>query len=281
MYRISEVLLSLQQAGNIKYIGWVYQIPCSTKEDFLSPLQSQARRMEDELRDWKKAVFDARNRFYELNYFTTIQLLTLRQELGALNNATHTGDVPPHVLMLLHSISSQVTSENVRKIVREVADPFSTVGSPPILEHSTAEEDERSVKTPILIDTTGVELGRSDRPTLNYDALTDEQKDIMAYVIQRANCSPLLVLKAFEECKGKDMNRFEYKKWCSDNIGKYNYEDEEVSLPDDDSESQQSSDEAEFAEPSFLAGNYVHMLQDKMATFLYEPGLYSRFCCNS
>lgn len=236
----------------------MYQVPCSKSESIISTLQLLAKTMEDELIEWNRTVFGARQRCYELNYFTTVQLLTLRRELGAVNTSSDTSCVPSNVILLLQSISSEVTSENVCDVVR---DPCSSVGST-VLEQSTSGTIERSVNmcTPISVDSVNDEVV-IQKPTLKEDELTDEQKGVMAFVVQRLNCPKLLVLKGFEVNHGKVMNRYDYKKWCSDNLAVYkDYEDDDASISEDDSVSQQSSDETDFGNPmefSCLSGNTI------------------------
>ena len=247
--RIADVLLLLQQAGNVRYTRWMYQAPCSTDEGIISTLQSQAKRMEEELRQWKKTVLEARNKFYELNYFTTIQLLLLRQELGAMNAAFGNANVPSNILALLRSISFNITSENVCRVVKNlVADPSLVIGSPNH-EESCVDQNERTLKTAILAQP--VQEERIEKPKLQEDELTDEQKGIMTFVVQRLSCSKLLVLKAFEINQGKEMNKYEYKKWCIDHLTKYRYEDEDEYLSEEDSVSQQSSEETDNELPYF------------------------------
>ena len=173
----------------------MYQAPCSTSETIISTLQSQAKKMENELREWNKTVFEARNKFYELNYFTTIQLLLLRQELGAMNAAFGNANVPSNILALLRSISFDVTSENVCRVVKDLVADLS-------------------------------------KPKLQEDQLTHEQKGILTFVVQRLGCPKLLVLKAFEMNQGKEMNGYDCIKWCNKNLTEYKYEDEDEETED-------------------------------------------------
>ena len=141
--RIAEVLIDLQKFGNVKYIGWILQVPCSADSEFQNEvvchLQAQAREMETELSDWKEKVKQIRDRFYELNYYTTFQLLTLRRELGALKNSKETSVISPNVLALLQSISLDVTSDVVCDAVKQII---------------TQEIEQSSVNTQEPMDTT-------------------------------------------------------------------------------------------------------------------------------
>lgn len=112
--QVAEVLVRLQEAGNIKYIGWSVSFRYSS--DATNELQKQAKEMEQELTTWQKEVDTTREKYYELNYYTTTQLLCLREELGKINNKI-SSQFQPIVLPLLQSISHQVTESNVRQAV--------------------------------------------------------------------------------------------------------------------------------------------------------------------
>ena len=230
--RIGDVLLSLQKAGNVKYTGWIVLVPCSASASLNYQLQEIARNMEGELNKWNDAVIYARHIFYELNYFTTTQILVLRRELGALNSSAHSGVVPSHVLFLLHSLSSCVNSDNISQTVKAVVEMRSSRVRSPVQQEtpSTENADESpargSLDQPVV--------GSSIKPDLKFDSLTDEQRDIVAYVVQRLHCSKLLVLKAFEE-KEKErasqenpepLSRYKYEEWCSENLHKYDFKDD-------------------------------------------------------
>lgn len=86
--------MALQQAGIIKYTGWVLTFSCLP--DRFEKLQALARDMENELQKWKDEIKEARERFYELNNYTVLQLLSLRSELGKLKStAAHASVIKP------------------------------------------------------------------------------------------------------------------------------------------------------------------------------------------
>ena len=121
---MADVLISLQQYGNDKYIGWTKQFTCGTDEVF-KKLQSQASEMEKDLEDWKKQLSCRRDQFYELNYFTTPQLLLLREELGQFKNNPESTDPLKHeVMSLLHSLSQEITSDAVKEYVLTINATF-------------------------------------------------------------------------------------------------------------------------------------------------------------
>ena len=119
--QIAELLISLQQAGNVKYIGWTLHVPCGL-DHAASLLQDQAKKMTQELKNWEEEVALKRRDFYELNYFTTPQLLSLQRNLGVFKSKPRSGphDVTPNVLALLESISTEVTAPRVFATVQSV-----------------------------------------------------------------------------------------------------------------------------------------------------------------
>lgn len=114
--RIAEVLVSLQQVGNVKYIKWKMEFHCQT--DLLVGLQENASKMEEELKEWNEKVKKARNKFYELNYYTTRQLLVLRSELGKLKTPAPSAYHQAQVMGLLQSISCEITTTCLEEAVK-------------------------------------------------------------------------------------------------------------------------------------------------------------------
>ena len=105
----------------MKYTEWELRFHCAV--DMVDTLQQQAKDMEEELQVWEDQVRQTRKQYYELNYYTTLQLLTLRKELGRLKTSgqprAHT-QINPHVLALLESISTEISSPDVWEAVESV-----------------------------------------------------------------------------------------------------------------------------------------------------------------
>lgn len=112
MCQIGDVLLSLQRHGNDQYMDWQMKCQCRTP-DIVDQLQTMASGMETDLGKWKDEVQDTRGKFYQLNYFTTQQLLQLRRELGRFKDPSNRGTIKPQVMALLQSISRDITSDVV------------------------------------------------------------------------------------------------------------------------------------------------------------------------
>ena len=116
MCRVAEVLVALRQAGNTKYINWSYTFHCHILR--IDELTQLAKLMEEELAEWRVEVEAAREQYYELNYYTTQQLLILRNKLGELRDPLKiSSSVSPSVLALLHSISNDISASMVKHVV--------------------------------------------------------------------------------------------------------------------------------------------------------------------
>ena len=229
-------------------------MPCSTNRLMIAELQKQAKEMEDELSRWKEIVRCRREEFYELNYFNTMQLLALRRELGKLNNRS----VSPDVLVLLHSISSQISSELVSDAVYQVTNRLAKLPEVEMLPDAETEDipphaDDEISGSNLQLPNEAMPCDSAkiipDKHLLNLteDDLSPIQKEMMTTISSRVGCSKQLVLMAFEECSGDESDRYDFEKWCTNNIDRDiltgDVEDEE-SLSGSDSEASSDSDES-------------------------------------
>ena len=90
-------------------------------DNIVNSLQVQASVMEKDLDDWKRELSLHRDHFYELNYFTTPQLLSLREELGQFKGTEISAKpVKQEVMTLLQCISRQLSSDSVKDGVQTV-----------------------------------------------------------------------------------------------------------------------------------------------------------------
>ncbi len=270
--RIAEVLLTLQQVGNVNYTGWVLQVRCLNNRQLIDELQLQAKVMEDELWKWKLEVRSKRESFYELNYYTTLQLLTIRRELGKLKKPEIAPSIPPDVLALLHSISTHVDSSHVINIVSQVLLEAKSTQPAPVVElPQTQSSPEAQEQTS---DTASADLSEEEevhepivtehRSQLREDDLTEEQKADLATICRRLDFPKQLVLKAFEECTGENITRIDYERWCAENIDNYDFLDDTGASSDDDSSGSESDSERADASTddddegfNYMLGTYV------------------------
>ena len=244
MCRIADVLLALQQAGNVKYTGWVLSVPCQYAKDGVDKLQAQAKKMEIELQKWENEVKHNREEFYELNYYTTLQLLSLRSELGKLKQSLVHGvsEICPTVLTLLHSISPEIATSDF-KVVQDVTavlvhsreDPMAHIPHPLVAStvdtasvHKMEPESKSSVAADIFasIDTQDVAtLPDVPQAKLTERDLNDRQKEIYANLVDYAGYPQQLVLMAIEKHKEDE---YDIRDWCLMNSNTFRFSEEEL-----------------------------------------------------
>ena len=235
-------------------------------------LQQQAKEMEEELQIWEEEVQQARKEYYELNYYTTMQLLTLRKELGKLkiSGQPHVQtQIKPQILALLESISTKISSPRVIEIVKTVlAEQQSRGTSGFTTKHHTSVEllpasiagptcqvmptsqvipsvqpKKPSVADDILASADVEATGSSSRaklqqPKLTQNILSQKQKEIFDNLM---NCgySKQLILIALEKF-GEDQH--EAENWIIENASQYNLSD---NLSDAESEGTDFDEEEE------------------------------------
>ena len=214
--------------GNVKYIGWSMTFYC--KLDLVEILQDQARSMENELTRWKKDVARARNDFYELNYYTTRQLLMLRSELGKLKRNELGAKISPQVLALLQSVSLKVSTAQICKAIKNVR-------SCPLEERDCTMAKDSSSKT-----TRNSGIPKQKERLLNAAELTiadlqPEEKAIYTYLKDKCGQSTKHILMAFKHCDLK--NKHTLNKWIIER------RDEEYDSGSDGDESEEENEEEE------------------------------------
>ena len=302
--RIAEVLLALQKAGNVTYSGWKVSFDCATyvitgfgekqevqlqeesADQRVKELQAYAKKMEEDLNMWENEVKESRHHHYELNYYTTLQLLRLRKELGLVRQ-NPTKLVDPQILALLESISPKVTSDSVQNVISSLEEQLldlrtaatlipeeniqeesadseiaeDLVGDPLSAELHTAAPTAVEIPSPSL--SSVKRLTTTNKPHLTENELTENQKKLFADLVEYKKYPRLLVLKAFEESPDS-ANQYDIQDWCDEYEGMYTFEDEEeeeeeTTTSSDELSSDSGSDDEErvnvFDQPS-LSGNF-------------------------
>ena len=284
MTRIAEVLLALRHAGNVAYSERVVAIRCATytqeasnmteepqlleesAAQHVAELNASAKEMENALEEWENEVKKSRSHYYELNYYTTLQLLRLRRELGQMRNNTDK-QIDPEILALLHSISLEVNSDNVSHVLNEIEkqridlqcaaklvqsneetneDDNNSESGQQLLPNSIVTEDKPETDDdplPISRNFTKSE-DFTDKPKLTKEELSDIQNEILTDLVEYQGYSKLLVLKAFEECS-ESANAFDIQVWCTQHEYLKFEEDEETDASISDSSSESSSSDEE------------------------------------
>ena len=268
--RIADALMALQQHGSGDYIGWEMRFPCCLP-NVVDRLQQVACKLEGNLEQWKCEIQEQRDQFYELNYYTTQQLLLLREELGRLKESRQNA-VNPKAMTLLQSISRDVPSDvmkgYVQHVVHEEQEQGAAVASVvenTIDKHNLIEEAEEQVistessldgPTSVIVELLKSEANKISTPRAQrqMDDLSNEQRAILANISNSFGFHQQLVLLAIERCA----NPMDFKTvaaWCTDNEDNYNYsedgdeeeremeeEEEELSEEEESMEQEVSSD---------------------------------------
>lgn len=277
--RISEVLISLQQHGNSEYVGWVLTFDCYAN-NILECLEYQAKEMEDDLVTWERNVLAYRNDFYELNYYTTQQLLLLREELGwfKMSRAASPSAKTSIMMSLLQSISGDVTVECIANELRAIASApkqqAEVIYDELCMEVSTQAVDRKeteavngeSVSLQLITDKQScsrkdidlMEIGlvgdilsstADDKPSFSEAELTDKQRKMMLNIAENYGFSKKLICLGFQKC-GKPDVEDEVADWCEEHGSVFEFED------GTDSESQATTEP--FSEEHYMSdGKYL------------------------
>ena len=276
--RIAEVSLNLQQAGNVEHSGTIFTFPCAQYDggdedpllnerlgkELTELLQEHAKQLEDALNNWEREIQVARTRYYQLNYYTTLQLLILRREFGKFK-ASFSTCVLSNVFTLLHSVSPRIENSAVRDaVLRAISEPQlyrmdSKGEEAPIVKsikvqpkQATGNNNEGTSRIGHILPLHPKDL--SERPSTIVDDLNDEQKQILTRSVTFLGYTESHVLRAFQEC-GPKANKFDIEGWCDNHKDIYNedvqeegsaYEDEDEE--DNQSTSSESSDDSDHKE---------------------------------
>ena len=246
--------------GNVKYIGWKMEFYCH--ENLVEDLQESAKKMEEELEKWKEEVRNARNDFYELNYYTTRQLLVLRSELGKLKAPVPVPYQRAQVMALLQSISCDITPNDVETVVerrktidREKPPEGATVDT---MEFSSSSSYQQPPVPPPLTNLGEDIFAAVDAQTshIEEDASVKRAVDIVKLSVGNLNTKQLesftnltekygypeqFALKAIEECSSGD--QYEIMNWAKENEAMM--EEMLQSVGDEDSEDDHEEEEEE------------------------------------
>lgn len=80
--QLSDTVQKLKEYGHLLYLKWEVTLPCSVYVKNLESLDKEIGKHEQHLSHWIEYVWRCRYHFSELNFYTTSQLITLREELN-------------------------------------------------------------------------------------------------------------------------------------------------------------------------------------------------------
>ena len=211
MERIAEILVKLQESGNVDYTHFTLECGCSEyKKD---ELDKKIAEMDEALCSWQKRMQSHRKKYPHLNYFTSQQLLDLQQELGKLKKDKES-QASVKLMQLLLSVTPQPTHE---KIVTSLKHATKTVQAA-----KTTQPSGRSSASPAR----GI---LSSTAQFNYANLKPEQKVIYNTLIKEDGYKTVVVVNAFQEV-GEDADVDDLRDWCMDNEHMYIYDDSDVHI---------------------------------------------------
>lgn len=289
--RIADTLIVLQQYGNGVFIGWEIQFH-SLLPHIVEDLQKIACNMETALDKWKEEIVSRCDTYYELNYFTSQQLLLLREELGRLKNSEIV-ELSPVTLSLLQSVSRLVTSENVKDTVEGMAtlleethDGVMTHQIPQNLPFSSSmgagcNQLHQQIQVPasstsaIMDDMLKNESSKSDAllPLLQEETLTKDQQSILIDLEEIYEYPRKLILLAFERCENPNIHD-EVLAWCEQNsmLHEYDVEDnrQEAEMEDNLTTGSYSEEEPEEMDEDF------EPTELESQTYYEEENLFSK-----
>ena len=218
-----------------------------------------AKEMEEALREWENEVKESRNRHYELNYYTTLQLLRLRKELGHIRQNPNCL-LDPEILILLQSISPEIQPESVYHVISDLksftlkhsaihdvkmiheqeadfevslsgeyggVDDNDDNGNDDESENTNVNSQISEVNTMTLsYPDSSIRLQQTIKPQLTREDLNESQRSIFADLVQYQGYSELLVLKALEE-HPESVNTYDILDWCDENQDLMKFEKQE------------------------------------------------------
>ena len=279
--------------------------PCAI-DNVVQVLQCRASKMEQDLEDWKNDLSHHRDQFYELNYFTTPQLLSLREELGQFKTSPNsTKPVKSEVMSLLRCLSREITSNLVKDEVQVVSailqeqelgesafDKQTTSHSSykqeaiiptnlttqnmshNILTTTTKIYNKTSSDNKISSTVSGVlehimetEKTSGPKPRLNEDELTDKQKATLANLKESYGYSRNLILLGFERCARPDLEEA-VEEWCNENQENFNFSDSDV---DSETKTDPYSVPSDDEQLHFEDENEVMAIDESSVIDLIEP----------
>ena len=225
-------------------------IPFSDRESLIDKLQRVAKKMEDDSKKWNEEVNESRSDFYELNNYTTAQLVKLRKELGKMR-ANGVPVVELGVMLLLQSISPDLTpaavKDSVQNFLMEAASlEYRSTEAMLCSQHGefnkqpsqlsgkenlkTCNQSAPAIgpvnvnrfETNVIIDaiksdaiTTTTVSQHLQSSMLTFEQLTGKLKDVYINLTSTFGFPQSLVLRALEQC-GED--RFAAEDWCNEHL---------------------------------------------------------------
>ena len=209
--RMKDILQKLKEHGYLGQLKDKYSLRCSDFKDNTgkSKLKKTCEYYETKLVEWIAYVWSCRLEYYELNFYSTKQLITLRQEITRIRDSENLKDeINPHTYHLLQSVIGKPIESSM--LIRRSL-PSAEDENDDMTENRDEQKD--SENTPIVsLVSESEELSKLDQEIAN---LNDNQKKIFDELKEKDPYGPdCLFLEAVLQPNINDFSSAMY--WCDE-----------------------------------------------------------------
>ena len=197
---MAELLIKLQEAGYVDYTH--FRLECGCSQYKKAEFDKMILEMEEALANWQRSVQSHRKKYPHLNYYTSQQLLDLRQEFGKLKkNPDSTASTKLKQLLL--SVTPQPDQSKIIMAISNVMEQFSTNDTT-----SVKPKEKKSIGT------------LSVTSQLDPSSFNEQQRKIYNTLTKIDEYKVSVVLTAFSEL-GEDTDEDALREWCMENESKF------------------------------------------------------------
>ena len=137
--RMKDAIQKLKECGYLGQLDSDYTLRCVDFSEDLQKLNKKTQDLETILVEWIKYVWNCRHTYYQLNFYTTKQLITLRKEITQIrDDKSNSKEINPHVFHLLQSVIGK--PDNSSMLLRKALNNK---------EDDTVEEEKETINTQV------------------------------------------------------------------------------------------------------------------------------------
>ena len=218
---MAELLIKLQEAGYVDYTH--FRLECGCSQYKKAEFDKMILEMEEALANWQRSVQSHRKKYPHLNYYTSQQLLDLRQEFGKLKkNPDSTASTKLKQLLL--SVTPQPDQSKINIALSNVMKQFATNDMT-----SVKPKEKKSIGT------------LSVTSQLDPSSFNEQQRKIYNTLTKIDEYKVSVVLAAFSEL-GEDADEDTLQDWCMENESKFK-DEEDIVLPETTNTNEEEEEE--------------------------------------
>ena len=218
---MAELLIKLQEAGYVDYTH--FRLECGCSQYKKAEYDKMILEMEEALANWQRSVQSHRKKYSHLNYYTSQQLLDLRQEFGKLKrNLDSTASTKLKQLLL--SVTPQPDQSKIIIALSNVMKQFATNDM-----RSVKPKEKKSIGT------------LSVTSKLDPASFNEQQRKIYNTLTKIDEYKVSIVLAAFSEL-GEDADEDTLQDWCMENESKFK-DEEDIVLPETTNTNEEEEEE--------------------------------------